>query len=139
MKVDAYKCDNISCGKIFEDYNSVIIGDKSYDLCPTCIKRLQSFVDSGFGNGLDLKNSIKDQVKEEVSGIKKRDGSIRRKILDYGIDNIRREYVEEGLSASDLALKIGVSHASMSSFLHMNNITKTKKSSLAEDSKDSDV
>lgn len=145
MKVNAYKCDNTDCGRIFEEKESVVIGNKSYDLCPFCIKRLQLFIDSGFKDSSALKEDIETQIKDGVSKtIKKvnkhsRDMSASARLREYGVENIRREYVEENLSVDDLAAKLDVSHSNMAYFLHTNGIKKCNKQSLAEDSKDSEV
>lgn len=145
MKVNAYKCDNTDCCRIFEEKESVVIGNKSYDLCPFCIKRLQLFIDYGFKDSSALKEDIETQIKEGVSKtIKKvnkhsRDMSASARLREYGVENIRREYVEENLSVDDLAVKLGVSRSNMAYFLHTNGIKKYNKQSLAEDSKDSEV
>lgn len=145
MKVNAYKCDSIDCGRIFEEKESVVIGNKSYDLCPSCIKRLQLFIDSRFKDSSALKEDIETQIKDGVSKTMKkvnkhsRDMSASARLREYGIENIRREYVEENLSIDGLAVKLGVSRSNMAYFLHTNGIKKYNKQSLAEDSKDSEV
>jgi hypothetical protein len=117
--VETIKCSH--CGRdIRKDKNKLVVDNEEYKLCGKCSTILLRFV----------KNKNLDEIP-----ITTKNRSIY-KIQDYGEERIRHEYCVEGLTTSEIALKIGISQSSLSKYIRQNGFKRSNKREVSDSESD---
>lgn len=152
MKMYVTKCDNPNCKcTTTQSLNLITINkDETLDLCDECLSKVIKFIkdgmnDTNISDNKTAENVTDNEDKSDINigslntdtvvkagNIVKNKSIVRTRnkskiVEDFGIDIIKKMYVDEGMTAKEISNIVGVPKTTIDCVIRKYNITKRNK------------